>query len=429
MVGLGGVEQCLGTDRLLIPVYLRKTTNMLTLLSLLVLPAIFQAPLREQSPILSAKSFHPIKSRFQALGNGVADDTEPLQEAIDTAIQNHTALELEPGTYRITKTLVIDTPRSEMPSGFILRGMTGPNRNVKNSGNGVGIMLDDPSHINRSILRIGHAPFREITIENIGFGCTTPDNKTPYGIEFDGSRFSHTMLRNLLVAQVDTAFSITPVSAPEGNGEQVDIYDSIAEYVNCFYENHNGQAYNHHIVNCNTTIKNGGTAFKIGTGNLGFSLDVFGFTSSFGSGPAQNTFLRNDGVSGILNFYGGRQEDIDTVLAYNGGSRDQTGIVQFNGMTFTDMKPTFPIIDATPKNFGNAQYTNSFLACQFIYRRKADGRAWMAAQQGDLSENIFDKCVFQFTRMDFDKTAPAKFEDCRVHSSTDMKLTPVNQNH
>jgi hypothetical protein len=388
-----------------------------------------QIPLTYQNAkIITAKTFIATGHKTGAVANGVADDTDTLQQAINYAIAMGCSLELEPGTYRITKGLLIEAPVTGYPSGFMIHGQSGANRGANGYG-GVSIYLDPSATKETAILTIGHAAFRDMVIENIGLVSGVPNTALPYGILFAGNRFGHVIIHNVTVKAVQTGFAILEAGNNELNGEQVDLDACMGIQVNCFYDNEWGQAYNHHITNCCASVLNGGTAFRVGESIMGFSLDVYGFTSSFYVGPLQNTFFQNNGISGPVNFSGGRQEHVDTVLKYMGGTPDNVGMLSFSGLHFAAIGGAFPFIDATLNNVGNCQWTNSFLGCLFEATPATIQTLWAQPQTGDMSMNIFERCVFR--RFSNAVTAMANFpvlaRDCRAsYSTADRTLYSVS---
>jgi polygalacturonase len=59
---------------------------------------------------------------YGATGNGVADDTAAMQRALAAALENDQPLFLSPGTFRITRPLVIDY-KTRADTGFRLISM------------------------------------------------------------------------------------------------------------------------------------------------------------------------------------------------------------------------------------------------------------------------------------------------------------------
>jgi hypothetical protein len=324
---------------------------------------------------------------------------------INYAIQNNCGIEFEPGTYRITKTLLVDDIGVNFPTGFTMIGMVGPNRSTDTATGGVTISLDGNSTNQLAVLQFGHAAFRDITVERIGFNSRVSNSATPYGISFADTYFTHAKFDNVSVGWVNSAFSIA--SSGGANGEMVDINNCTGNYVRNFYKNTCGQAYLHHIINSNANILNGGTAFRVGNGNLGHSLDVFGFSSSFAPGPLVNTFFENDGVSGNINIIGGRQENIDTVLSFIGGSYNLQGMILMEGLQFTNLINKAPVIFGS---VGLGNFTNSFIGCQFNAPNGSDVTLVDKEPGNSGAFNVFDKCIFQnITQF----TGPVRFRDCR----------------
>jgi hypothetical protein len=378
-----------------------------------------------QGPVVTAKTFVAAGRSSGAVGDGKSDDTEALQEAIDEALRSHTGLVLEPGTYRITRSLVIESDIRAYPAGFMIHGQVGPNRNGAGQG-GVAIALDAASTTTRALITVGNSHFRDMIIENVGLVSHVPNNGTPFGLLFAGNGFSHATVRNLSVTTVHTAFGIEK-AASGSNGEQVDLEDCQGAYVNTFYSNNDGQAYCHHVVNCEASLVNGAVVFKVGNGLLGFNLDVFGFNCSCKDGPLPNTFLENDGVSGNLNFWGGRNETIDTVLAYTGGTPNDSGLILMSGIHFTSHRDGYPLIDATLGHQSNQQWTNTFQNCMFTAFRGQNPKLFVKAQPGDLSETFFEKCVFlRFANPITDATGmDLKIRDCRAAIGDNPRLVDV----
>jgi hypothetical protein len=378
-----------------------------------------------QGQLLSAKTFVAPGHTSGAAGDGRTDDTEALQQAIDEALRSHTGLVLEPGTYRITKGLVIESDARAYPAGFMIHGQAGPNRNGAGQG-GVAIVLDAAATTTRALITVGNSHFRDMIIENIGLVSHVAKNGTPFGVLFAGNGFSHATIRNVSATTVHTAFGIEKAASGD-NGEQVDLEDCQGAYVNTFYSNNDGQAYCHHVVNCESSLVNGAVVFKIGNGLLGFSLDAFGFNCSCETGPMPNTFLENDGVSGNLNFWGGRDEAIDIVLAYTGGTPNDSGMILMSGIHFTSHREGYPLIDATLGHQSNQQWTNTFQNCMFTAFRGQNPKLFVKAQPGDFSETFFEKCVFlRFANPITDAMGmDLKIRDCRAAIGSNPRLVDV----
>ena len=348
--------------------------------------------------VITAKTFTPPGLDRTASGDGQTDDTEVLQADIDYALSHQDAFELEAGTYLISKPLVIEVAKGVTETGFRMFGLSGPNRNGDVALGGVAVKLSESAGPNTGILEVGHGTFRDLIIENLGLIGGASDNGIPYGLLFYGNGFSHATINNVAVTRVKTAFAeISDRTTNEANGEFVDLNECSGNYCNDFYFNSFGQAYAHRLVNCCASLYPGGTFIEIGSGNLANSLDAFGVSCSFiySSPGGPDTFIKNDGINGNINVWGGRVEHVDTVLAYVGGSLNEIGQVNIQGVHFTSLSGEYPIINARLSN-SNAQWTNTIANCRFDAGRMRTGSPLLsiAPVNGDLSQSYFDKCVF-----------------------------------
>ena len=348
--------------------------------------------------VITAKTFTPPGMVRPASGDGKTNDTDVLQADIDYALAHQDALELEAGTYLISKPLVIEIAKGVTVAGFHLYGQSGPNRNGDVSLGGVAIKLTASGGRNSAVLEVGHGTFRDLIIENVGLIGGVVNNGIPYGMLFYGNGFSHATINNVAVTRVQTAFAeVSDRTTNEANGEFVDLNECSGNYCNNFYVNSFGQAYAHHLVNCCASLYPGGTFIEIGSGSLANSLDAFGVSCSFiySSPGGPDTFIKNDGVNGNINIWGGRVEHVDTVLAYVGGSFNEMGQVNIQGVHFTSLSGDYPFINARLGN-SSAQWTNTLENCRFDGRPASENKPSLslAAVDGDLSQSYFDKCVF-----------------------------------
>lgn len=399
-----------------------------TVTVLVCLLAIAQCAMAQS--IITAKTFVPPGCTNPATGDGKSDDTAALQGDIDYAIAHQIAFQLEPGTYMISKTLTISVPVGSVVCGFMMAGQSGPNRNGAVSAGGVAIALNGSASTQPAVLAVGSGAFRDMSIENIAFGSAVGGCGTPYGVAFANTGFSHATLFNDAAFNVGTAFAVLQDTDGEANGEGVELDECTCCYCNCFFLNNSGQAYTPHVVDSGGTINNGGVCFRVGNGNLGNDLDVFGTGFSMTPGPLRNTYFENDGISGTVNIEGGRVEHCDTVLHYGGGSLGDQGVITMRGIQFTAYTGNFPLVDGTLNGFSNAQYTDTFQSCKF---EGVDG-AWPAlkigAQNGDLSNNYFDRCVFLGFSNGVSNLSTGKMgivlNQCRYNTSTNKTLTLVS---
>ncbi len=369
----------------------------------LTLPAAAQST---TGVTLTAKGWNDPATGNHCWGDGVTDDTQCLQDLIDYAIAHQDAVSLEPGIYLIKKTILIQTSSSPLTEidGFHLYGQAGANANGSLNNGGVTLKLAAGASVPTALLEVGQGTFRDMSIENIGLisNSTVEPYTTQYGLLFGETEFSGAFIHNVTASYVDTAFGVIVGTTGGANGEFVNLLDCGGDYVNCFYANSNGQAYQHRITNCQASIENGGTYIKIGNALQGHSLDVISCSCSFTAGSKRNTFLENDGVSGDINVTGGRVEHCDTALYYGGGGTSSTNsevaLITIRGVHFTSYSGSYPLIDNTLNSMGNAQWTNTFDNCRF------DGPPGnppvnppmlsVGLQTGDRSKNYFEKCVF-----------------------------------
>jgi hypothetical protein len=85
---------------------------------------------------LSAETLSVNVRDFGALGNGLADDTGPIQEALKSG---RTIVELDAGIYRITRTLIISSnTHLKLSPSTVIRRSAGINAMLLNSSNGAG---------------------------------------------------------------------------------------------------------------------------------------------------------------------------------------------------------------------------------------------------------------------------------------------------
>ena len=381
-----------------------------------------------QSPLphcISAKS--PVADLAPAKGDARTDDTDALQTRIDWALEHGAGLDLEPGTYLISRTLRVRQTNGRAALGFEITGLAGPNRDGDPARGGVCIILSKTASDQPAIMELGEGGFRDMKISNLSLISNVPDAATPTGLDMVETGFSHLVLSSVHVRNVDTAFKVSEGHAR--NGEAFDLYECDGSRCRRFYVNSAGQAFLHRMFGCSGDLLNGGTFVTIGGEHLGFNLDVFGASVSFAHGPKQNTFVRNTGISGCVGVWGGRVEICDTLLNYSGGSFTCSGIVTMRGIEFTDYSGQYPLIQAA--NVSNAQYTNLFENCVIDGVPNTYPQVKFGAQpQGDRSRNTFQSCVFRaVSGVPSAKEAQdmrALLRDCRADGLKDPALHEVN---
>ena len=385
---------------------------------------------------LTAKTWIDPATGHAAYGDGIHDDTQNLQDMINyvlntSASHQGEAIQLEPGTYKITKTLMIQNPPLGGYMGFRLSGMSGPNNDnttYLNSGVTISLVTSDTTQL--AVLEVGAGAIYDINIENLGLDTSVngQPNSIPiqYGLLFGGQQFSHAIVRNVSVNAVGTAFGIDGTTG--GNGESVNIDDCLAWSVNCFYYNNCGQALCHSITKSAATINNGGSAIKVGVSGTGMGLDITSLSVSFVSGPLRNTLIECNALPGSLNETGGRVELCDTIIRYAGGSPAVIGHITLRGMDFDGCGingtkyPAFGLMDDTLNGHNAQQYTNTIEQCRFNGSYGAPFPALSLTTfsvSGDYSKNYFDRDTFTgYSNNLTDLTTDlghlgAKVRDCR----------------
>ena len=385
-----------------------KLSLLAALAALFVFGISHQAPVQADAGCVTAKTWIDPANGHSAYGDGSHDDWQNLEDMLNYAFAHNDAVKLEGGNYRITKTLVLALAHpSDQLTGFRISGINGPQANGQT--NGVSLVLDSQSATQPAVLEIGQGAFYQTIIENIGLKSAVPNFGTKYGLLFAEQEFSNCSVRNTNVQNVGTAFAIVAGTTGGGNGEDVTLDHCDGGGNKGYYFNNCGQALYHHIINCQAGGNNGATAIEVGSGNLGFDLDITGFSYTFGTGPLQNTFVQNDGVSGCVNIKGGRLEWCDTLLTYSGGSTNLTGSVEMRGIDVSAMNlyvsnnqwvaKTFPLVDDTllgTRIQNTGQYTNTFSNCLIS---GSSGPVYPALSltsvTGDYCKNYFEKCVFR----------------------------------
>lgn len=359
--------------------------------------------------VITAKTWIDPANGHAAAGNGSTDDWQNLQDMINFAIDatniGHVeAIQFEPGSYVISKTLMIQMlhPGDQL-IGFRMSGVAAPNLTGYGPIGGVSLLLSDATHTQKAVLEIGQGALYDSSIENLALVSSTSygTDVTPYGLLFGEQEFSHVKVDMVSVNNVGTAFAIKPGTTGGGNGESINIDNCHAAGVNCFYENDFGQALCHSIARCAFTINNGGTAVKIGPHGAGMGLDVTSLCGTFGAGPLRNTLIECNHIPSALNWTGGRVEFCDTIIHYIGGGPSAIGHITIRGMDFDACGlnaltyPGFGLVDDTLNGANGQQFTNTIEQCRFNGSYGSPFPALkLTTLAGDHSENFFDRDTF-----------------------------------
>jgi len=381
---------------------------------------------------ITAKTWIDPANGHAAYGDWAHDDWQNLQDMINYAIAHTEAIQFEPGSYRITKTLVIQTVGYN--EGFRMTGIAGPNWAPGQPG-GISIVLDAVT-TQPAVLEVGQGGFYDMSVENLALVSNPGSVQASYGLLFAWQQFSHAYIHNVAVQGADTSFAVVQGTTSGANGEALELNNCDGGGGRCFYFNNCGQAFYHRIINCQGGAVNGGVFLRIGNSNGGHDLDVSSISCTFASGPLRNTFLEVNGVSGTVNVKGGRVESCDTILSYSGGSPGFGGIVTVEGIDFDGCPGHFPILDASHYGLlsfvGDAQYTNTILRCKI---GAYGGKPLTLEPTGseDLSRSYFEKCVFTgwSNKITAASNQPAlnamqvRVRDCRSDIPTDVLMSDL----
>ena len=331
---------------------------LLGLLSLFAL-TLLQSPVSAQVesrdvPAQGVNVKAPPQGLTAALGDGKADDTAALQAEARYCQYHNVPLLFPSGVYKITAPLHISVPPADqtdkfipIQSGIVIRGLTNAAAQAIAS-TGVTLLMAGQSQ--DALIEIDGAATRHLVISDISLNGGAPGLGTKYAIHAGYTRWSGLRLDNLQTANVDTAIAVTGASDPSkrgrtgGNGEYLNAYNCLLMARRCCYHNSSdsGQAYLHRFISCafETLQAGGATAFEIGNGNGGCQCDFFGTSLTMTPGDVRapnyrpNVFFHDFGTNDPINWWGGRAENVDTLIQWNGGGRGETGRVNIEGMAF-----------------------------------------------------------------------------------------------
>lgn len=363
-----------------------------------------------------------------AYGDGSHDDTAELQADIDYAITNLCALEIEPGCYNTSAALVIAAPINSVIEGLKITGVGGVSDFASTICGGVEIQLTSGATSAPAIIEVGPGKFRHLIIEDLGLVSNVASDGTTYGLEFANQGFTEADITRVDVTGCGTAFATVQDTDNERDGEAVNLTQCQAD-TNCntFYSNNSGQALTHTIVDCGGTLNNGGTAIRIGAGGLGFGLTITGSGWSINPGSLRNTFIENDGISGVVDVLGGRDEHIDTEIGYNQGSYGDTGQIVIRGVEFTSYSGQYPLIDGSLGNDGNGDWTNVIADCQ-IEAASGNPSLSITTHGSDNSATYFDRDTFTGFANELSGLSITSMgivlSQCRTTTPSSSKLVP-----
>ena len=249
-----------------------------------------------------------------------ADDSAPIQAAIDFAVATGGAVLLPPGTAKITRPLVLAAAHGNH-SGFRFagRGKFGDSAASMRDGSGTLIKYYGAANSAEAILSVDRSLWRYTTIADLSLLAVTPF-AAKFGILFGSTEFSRHTVENVTVGFVKAAYGITKGSG--GNGEFTYFRNCDADQVGVFFYNNAGQAFTQRFEHCSCGLLPGGTYFVLDVASgisPGGGLVVTDFDATGGGAgdpnPPTNTTLLHAGESmAPVSFSGGRIEHLTRLV-------------------------------------------------------------------------------------------------------------------
>jgi hypothetical protein len=279
-----------------------------------------------------------------------ADDSTPIQAAIDFALATGGEVLLPPGTAKITRTLTISTNGRGNHSGFRFagRGKFGDSGSSMRDGSGTLLKYYGDANSTEAILNLDRSVWRYTTIANLSLLAVTGFG-AKFGIVFSSTEFSQHMIENVTVGNAKIAYGI--VKGSGGNGEFTYFRNCDANQVGAFFYNNAGQAFTQRFEHCSCGLLPGGTYFVLditsgispGGGLIVTDFDATGGGAGDPNPPTNTTLLHTGESMAPVSFAGGRIEHLTRLvdLAPN-----------FLGLNISirDMDVTVDCDPALPKN-------------------------------------------------------------------------------
>jgi hypothetical protein len=249
-----------------------------------------------------------------------ADDSAPIQAAIDFAVAAGGEVLLPPGSAKITRTLILRSSHGNH-SGFRFagRGKFGDSGSSMRDGSGTLIKYYGDANSAEAILNIDHSLWRYTTIANLSLHAVTPF-AAKFGILFGSTEFSQHTVENVTVGFVKAAYGI--VKGSGGNGEFTYFRNCDANQVGMFFYNNAGQAFTQRFEHCSCGLLPGGTYFVLdvvsgispGGGLIVTDFDATGGGAGDPNPPTNTTLLHAGESLAPVSFSGGRIEHLTRLV-------------------------------------------------------------------------------------------------------------------
>jgi len=362
-----------------VPRFFMPRAGLLWLLLLHPLAATAQGDASAAAVGVNAKA--PPLGMAAARGDGRADDTAALQAQVRYCQDHNVPLLLPSGVYKITSPLHVSVPPDDQTatyipilSGIVIRGLTNAAVDADaRAGYGTGgVTIQMAGRGQDAVIEVDGAASIDMRIADITLDGGAAALATKYALHAGYTHWSGLRLDNVQTKNTDTAIAVTGTTRPEvygsrgGNGEALDCYSCrfVPRHTAYLNTSDSGQAYLHRFFACSIWIRQpGGVAFEIGNGNLGCQCDFYGTSMTMTpGGPTPNVFFQDDGTSDPINWWGGRAEQVDTLIKWTGGSGNESAHVNIQGMAFPVSQGRGPLFSGGGTN---CNYFFTVRSCYF----------------------------------------------------------------
>ncbi|NHA04091.1 hypothetical protein G7092_09800 [Mucilaginibacter sp. HC2] len=338
------------------------------------------------------------------------DNYAMLQQAINASAQNHWLLNLTEGQYNISQPLMLGDYGSFEMNGTVEEYSATQGTLIQYTG----------KKSNVGIITFKNRAYVRVKLKNISLECL-PDSAA-YGVLFNGTNFSQPYLESIIVRGATTSYGI--LGQAGRNGEFITFMKCAGAGGQKFFymDSTTGQSFSHLFIQPMGQVRAGGTLFEIGGSNLGFDIHVidanFSCTPDTTGNPT--TLITNHGISGNINFEGGRTEGVQQILYNYNGTFNMQGVITFKGMELP-LRPDKGVSVIANSTGSNSRYIVNFENCNIsslnlgsLYINATAG----TINTGDQSQYNFKNCNFGgFNNLDVvqsasNETSNITFLDC-----------------